>query len=63
MTRSPAAGGRIRYAGLGYALTVLLTGTNLATPLYAVYEHVFGLSPLDVTLLVAVYAAAVVTPC
>ena len=52
--------GRIRYAGLGYALTVLLTGTNLATPLYAVYEHVFGLSPLDVTLLVAVYAAAVV---
>ena len=60
MTRSPAAGGRIRYAGLGYALTVLLTGTNLATPLYAVYEHVFGISPLDVTLLVAVYAAAVV---
>ena len=60
MTGSPAPGGRIRYAGLGYALTVLLTGTNLATPLYAVYEHVFGLSPLDVTLLVAVYAAAVV---
>ena len=60
MTRSPAAGSRIRYAGLGYALIVLLTGTNLATPLYAVYEHVFGLSPLDVTLLVAVYAAAVV---
>ena len=60
LTRPPAAGGRIRYAGLGYALTVLLTGTNLATPLYAVYEHVFRLSPLDVTLLVAVYAAAVV---
>ena len=61
MTRPYAAGGRVRYAGLGYALTVLLTGTNLATPLYAVYEHVFGLSPLDVTLLVAVYAAAVVS--
>ena len=60
MTRSPAAGSRVRYAGLGYALTVLLTGTNLATPLYAVYERVFRLSPLDVTLLVAVYAAAVV---
>lgn len=60
MTRSPAAASRIRYAGLGYALTVLLTGTNLATPLYAAYEHVFRLSPLDVTLLVAVYAAAVV---
>ncbi|HUY50675.1 MAG TPA: MFS transporter [Streptosporangiaceae bacterium] len=51
---------RIRFAGLGYALTVLLTGTNLATPLYATYQRVFGLTPLDVTLLVAVYAAAVV---
>ncbi|MGH3124257.1 MAG: hypothetical protein ACRDND_25010, partial [Streptosporangiaceae bacterium] len=60
MICSPGRAGRIRYAGLGYALTVLLTGTNLATPLYAVYEHVFRLSPLDVTLLVAVYAAAVV---
>ncbi len=54
-----AAPGRIRFAGLGYALVVLLTGTNLATPLYAAYEHVFRLSALDVTLLVAVYAAAV----
>jgi MFS family permease len=54
-----AAPGRIWFAGLGYALVVLLTGTNLATPLYAAYEHVFHLSPLDVTLLVAVYAAAV----
>ena len=58
--QSPARPGRLRFAGLGYALAVLLTGTNLATPLYATYEHVFRLSPLDVTLLVAVYAAAVV---
>ena len=57
-----AAPGRIRFAGLGYALVVLLTGTNLATPLYAAYERVFHLSPLDVTLLVAVYAAAVISP-
>lgn len=58
----PAGGqpGRVRFAGLGYALAILLTGTNLATPLYAGYEHAFGLSPLDVTLLVAIYAAAVV---
>jgi hypothetical protein len=55
-----AAPGRIRFAGLGYALIVLLTGTNLATPLYAAYQHVFRLSALDVTLLVAVYAAAVI---
>jgi len=56
----PGRPGRLRFAGLGYALAALLTGTNLATPLYATYEHVFRLSPLDVTLLVAVYAAAVV---
>ncbi len=55
-----AAPGRIWFAGLGYALVVLLTGTNLATPLYAAYERVFRLSALDVTLLVAVYAAAVI---
>ncbi len=55
-----AAPGRLRFAGLGYALIVLLTGTNLATPLYAAYQHVFHLSALDVTLLVAVYAAAVI---
>ena len=50
----------VRFAGLAYALTVLLTGTNLATPLYALYERAFRLSPLGVTLLVAVYAAAVI---
>ncbi len=59
VTGTATAPGRIRFGGLGYALVVLLTGTNLATPLYAAYEHVFRLSPLDVTLLVAVYAAAV----
>ena len=54
-----AAPGRLWFAGLGYALAVLFTGTNLATPLYAAYERVFHLSALDVTLLVAVYAGAV----
>ncbi len=51
---------RLRFAGLGYALAVLLTGTNLATPLYAGYERLFHLSAFDVTLLVAVYAAGVI---
>lgn len=50
----------LRFAGLAYALTVLITGTNLPTPLYALYERSFRLSPLDVTLLVAVYAGAVI---
>lgn len=52
-------GGRLRFAGLGYALAVLIVGTNLPTPLYAVYERVFGLTALDVTVLVAGYAVAV----
>jgi uncharacterized membrane protein YhaH (DUF805 family) len=52
--------GRAAFAGLGYALAVLLTGTNLATPLYPEYERHFGLSPFAITLLVAVYAAAVI---
>jgi MFS family permease len=60
VTGPPGRAARIQFAGIGYALTVLLTGTNLPTPLYAVYERVFRLSALDVTLLVAVYAAAVI---
>jgi MFS family permease len=50
----------VRYAGLGYALAVLLAGTNMPTPLYAGYERAYRLSPFDVTLLVAVYAGAVI---
>ena len=30
--RADSRPGRLRFAGLGYALAVLLTGTNLATP-------------------------------
>lgn len=52
--------GRWRFAGLAYALAVLIIGTNLPTPLYAVYERVFRLSPAGITVLVAGYAGAVV---
>jgi len=48
------------YAGLAYALTVLIVGTSLPTPLYVLYERAFGMSALDVTLLVAVYSGAVI---
>ena len=56
----PTLAGWARYAGLGYATVVLIVGTSLPTPLYLLYERAFGMSPLDVTLLVAVYSAAVI---
>ena len=60
MPRPGGWGARWRFAGLAYALAVLITGTNLPTPLYAVYERLFRLSPAGVALLVAAYAGAVV---
>jgi predicted MFS family arabinose efflux permease len=55
--RSPA--GWFHYGGLAYAVTVLIVGTSMPTPLYVLYERAFGMSPLEVTLLVAVYSGAV----
>ncbi|MEV4758696.1 MFS transporter [Micromonospora sp. NPDC049559] len=45
---------------MAYALLVLLTGTNLPTPLYRGYEERFGFSPLVVTLIFAAYVAALI---
>lgn len=44
----------------GFVLLVLITGTNVPSPLYGLYEEKFGFSALTVTFVVAVYAAAVV---
>jgi len=41
-------------------LLVLITGTNLPSPLYGAYAERFGFSTLTVTLIVAVYAAVIV---
>lgn len=41
-------------------LLVLITGTNLPSPLYGTYAERFGFSTLTVTLIVAVYAAVIV---
>ncbi|GHF59158.1 MFS transporter [Streptomyces mashuensis] len=57
---APARPGRARFRGAAYALLVLLTGTNLPTPLYRGYQAAFGISPLVVTLVFAVYVAALV---
>jgi MFS family permease len=52
--------GRLRFTGLAFALGVLILGTNLPSPLYAVYGHRFGFSPLTITMLVSVYVAVLV---
>ncbi|WP_051579761.1 MFS transporter [Pseudonocardia acaciae] len=51
---------RWRFWATAYTLLILLTGTNLPTPLYRGYEQRFGFSPLVVTLVFAVYVAALV---
>ncbi len=52
--------GRWRFWGAAYALLILLTGTNLPTPLYRGYEARFGFSPLVVTLVFAAYVGALI---
>ncbi|WP_285571087.1 MFS transporter [Actinoallomurus iriomotensis] len=53
-------GGRVRFAAAAYALAVLVLGTGLPTPLYAVYQARFGFSDLVVSLVFAVYCGALV---
>ncbi|MEV5576429.1 MFS transporter [Spirillospora sp. NPDC052269] len=53
-------GRRFRFWGAAYALLVLLTGTNLATPLYRGYQADFGFSPLTATLIFAAYVAVLI---
>lgn len=50
------------FVATGYTLAVLLAGSNLPTPLYPIYQRDFGLSSLQVTLVYATYALAVM-PC
>jgi MFS family permease len=65
--------GRVEYSGppatprkrwkfwtTAYALLILLTGTNLPTPLYRGYEARFGFSSLVVTLIFASYVAVLI---
>ncbi|GAA2454617.1 MFS transporter [Streptomyces mauvecolor] len=56
----PAPGRRWRFWATAYALLILLTGTNLPTPLYRGYAARFGFSPLVITLIFAAYVAALI---
>lgn len=55
--RRPGWGG---LAAAAYPLLVLITGTNLPSPLYPLYAGRFGFSALTITLIVAAYAAVIV---
>ncbi|MCC9306453.1 MFS transporter [Kitasatospora sp. RB6PN24] len=50
----------LRFWSTGYVLLILLTGTNLPTPLYRGYAARFGFSPLVVTLIFAAYVAVLI---
>lgn len=56
----PAPGRPWRFWAAAYTYVVLLAGANVPTPLYAGYERAFGFSPLTVTLVFAVYVAALI---
>ena len=59
-TATAAGSPRRLFACSGFAFLVLMVGTNLPSPLYAVYAEQFGFSPAVLTLVFATYAGALV---
>jgi predicted MFS family arabinose efflux permease len=59
-TASTTRASGVTFGLCGYILFVLFLGTNVPSPLYRVYQQVFGFSPLVVTLVFAVYMAALI---
>lgn len=51
---------RARFAAVGMTLLVLVAGTNLPSPLWAVYQREFGFGPLMTTVAFACYALALI---
>jgi MFS family permease len=60
MHDKPARRPAWRFWAVSYSLLVLLTGTNLATPLYGTYQRLFGFSAVIVTVIFAAYVAALI---
>ena len=58
----PGLGGRRAYPMwlAAYAFAVVMLGTTLPTPLYPIYERLWGFSPLVITVIFAVYAVGVI---
>jgi MFS family permease len=59
---SPGLRGRRTYGMwlAAYAFAVVMLGTTLPTPLYPIYERLWGFSPLVITVIFAVYAVGVI---
>jgi MFS family permease len=55
-----AAGRRFAFILVAYAFAVVMLGTTLPTPLYAIYRGAMGFSEFVVTLIFAAYAAGVI---
>ncbi|MER7754548.1 MFS transporter [Kitasatospora sp. NPDC097643] len=55
------AGGGVGRAAVALTFWVTMAGTTVPTPLYPLYQHALGFTPLTVTVIFAVYAAGVVT--
>jgi len=55
-----SASGMRRFWFVAYALAAVMAGTNIASPLYNVYEVRFGFSPLVLTVVFAIYIAVIV---
>ncbi|BBG02159.1 MULTISPECIES: MFS transporter [Pseudonocardia] len=49
------------FAGLAITFAVVMIGTTMPTPMYALYQHELGFSPLVQTVIFAVYAVGVLT--
>lgn len=49
----------VAFAGLVLAFLVVMTGTTMPTPMYALYQRELGFSPLVQTVIFAVYAGGV----
>ena len=60
------AAGRVRttaFVVVGAAWFAMMAGSNLATPLYAIYEGEFGFSKAVLTLVFATYALVLAPRC
>ena len=51
---------RAAYVVVGYTLFVILLGSQLATPLYRIYQGEFGFSTLTLTVIFSIYLLAVI---
>lgn len=52
---------KISFISAIYAFLIVMMGTTIPTPLYPIYSETYGLSPLLITIIYAVYAVGVIS--